>query len=93
MFCHQLINDQSNYSQSLYHWSMILYDITMTSCIDHYILPMGWCHYIQIAVQEGEIQRLLAKLDYVITTPPSSDGKGSAESAVVRCEKVWLMHC
>jgi chromosome segregation ATPase len=47
----------------------------------------------KIAVQEGEIQRLLAKLDYVITTPPSSDGKGSAESAVVRCEKVWLMHC
>ena len=47
-------------------------------------------HY-QIAVQEGEIQRLLAKLDYVITTPNGGD-KGGTESAVVRCEKVWSIN-
>ena len=54
----------------------------MLSCI------IFTCVCVQITVQEGEIQRLLGKLDYVMATPPSREAKVNGESAKVHCEKV-----
>ena len=49
------------------------------------------CVYVQISVLEGEVKRLLDKLDHVVTGPLSSDGRTNDECPQVRCDKVCLL--
>ena len=52
---------------------------------------MSMCVCIQISVLEGEVKRLLEKLDHIVTRPLNGDGKTNGECPQVRCEKVCLL--